>query len=487
MAVAHKRSKPASARKHRAAKRPLLQDFAIAILAAGKGTRLRSKHPKVLHAIAGRPLLAHVIAAARRVVPARNIFAIIGHKAEQVQQAVAHSGVRFVLQKRQRGTGHALMCARPALAGFKNVIVLSGDVPLIRPETIEVLARFHLRNRAAMTVLTARPADPSGYGRIVRKGEAEIAAIVEQGALKPAQAGIGEINSGIYAFKTVALLGQLDGLKTDNVHGEYYLTDVAALLVKAQQKVMALQAANATEVLGVNTRAELAALEAYLHRQKAEALMAAGVTILRPETCSIDPEVKIGADTVVEPFAQIRGRSSVGSDCRIGSFCVIRDSVIGNGVEVRPGCIISQSQVKAGAMLGPYSHLRPESEIGEGAHVGNFVEIKKTRMARGAKANHLSYLGDAEIGEKVNIGAGTITCNYDGLHKHRTVIEAGAFIGSDATLVAPLRIGAGAYVAAGSSITSDVPADALAIARSFQTVKKGWARKKREAQAAQAK
>lgn len=465
-------------------KAPDLSSFAIAILAAGKGTRLKSRHPKVLHAIGGKPLVAHVIAAATQIVPASRIFAIIGHEAEQVKQALASSSVQFVLQAEQRGTGHALMCARKALAKFEHVLVLSGDVPLIRTETIEKLTTFHLKNRAAMTILTARPPDPFGYGRIIRKRGAEVAAIVEQSALKGREAKIGEINSGTYAFRTASLLRLLDKLSTDNAQHEYYLTDIAALLVKARERVLALEAAEPAEVLGINTRAELARLDAELRRQKCNDLMSAGVTIFRPETCMIDAEVEIAADTIIEPFVHLLGKTRIGSDCHIGSFSVLRDSELADQIEVRPGCVITESRIASGATLGPYSHLRPGTEVGEGAHVGNFVETKKTRIARGAKANHLTYLGDSEIGENVNVGAGTITCNYDGVNKHRTIIEAGAFIGSDATLVAPVRIGAGAYVAAGSCITEDVPVDSLAIARGLQTVKEGWARKRRESRAA---
>jgi bifunctional UDP-N-acetylglucosamine pyrophosphorylase/glucosamine-1-phosphate N-acetyltransferase len=461
-----------------------LEGFAIAILAAGKGTRLKSKHPKVLHAVAGKPLLLHVIEAARQVVPAERIFAIIGHEAERVRQTVAHSGVRFVTQAEQRGTGHALTCAASALASFANVLVLSGDVPLIRPQAIRRLADFHLQHRAAMTVLTARPPDATGYGRILRRRGAEIGAIVEQKALRGKQQKISEINSGIYSFRVKDLLTHLNSLTTDNFHGEYYLTDVAALLVRARQKVLALEGEDPQEVLGVNTRAELAHLDMLLRKQKAEELMAAGVTLLRPETCLIDGQVEVAADTIIEPFVHLSGKTIIGGDCCIGSFSVIRDSEIADGVEIRPGCVITESRVHKSAILGPYSHLRPGSEIGEGAHVGNFVETKKTRLGKGAKANHLTYLGDSEIGANVNVGAGTITCNYDGISKHPTIIEEGAFIGSDATLVAPVRIGAGAYIAAGSCITQDVPPDALALGRAYQTVKEGWAKKRREARAA---
>jgi len=454
--------------------------FAIVIMAAGKGTRLKSKRAKVLHAIAGKPLLAHVIAAAQKVVAAADIHVIIGHQADEVRRAVESTGVGFILQADQRGTGHAIMCAREQVQGYENILVLSGDVPLIRPETITRLRDFHLAEKAAMTILTAEPADPSGYGRMVRAGGDRVKAIVEQKALSKSQQKIREINTGIYAFATKPLFANIDRLTTDNPHSEFYLTDMAALLVKKKSPVLALKAAEAGEVLGANTLAEMAQLDAFLRMRKCNELMDSGVSVYRPETCTIDPDVEIGADTIIEPFVQILGNTRVGSDCRIRSFSVISDSQIGDNVLVRPGCIIDQSKVGSGALLGPYSHLRPASEIGEGAHIGNFVETKKIRMGRGSKANHLTYLGDAEIGEGVNVGAGTITCNYDGVHKHLTIIEDGAFIGSDSTLVAPVRIGKSAYVAAGSSITQDVPEDALAFGRARQQTKEGWAKRRRE-------
>ena len=461
------------------------QGFAIAILAAGKGTRLKSRRPKVLHEIGGKPLLAHVVAAAAQVVPAQNIFAIVGHEAEKVRAAVESMGIGFVLQREQRGTGHAMMEAREALVGFEHVLVLSGDVPLIAPATIARVRDFHNQHNAAMTVLTAEPADPTGYGRIIRRragGKAtdEIERIVEQKALRGQEAEKREINSGIYAFATGPLYEHIGRLGTDNAHHEYYLTDIAALLRKAGEKVFALRADDSSEVLGVNTRMELAELDAKLRAKKARELMEAGTTIFRPETCDIDADVTIGADTVIEPFVQLIGRTKIGADCRIRSYSVITNCDIGDNVLILPGCILEDSIVRNGARLGPYSRLRPGCDIGEGAHVGNFVETKKTRLGKGSKANHLSYLGDAEIGAGVNIGAGTITCNYDGVTKSTTTIDDGAFIGSDTTLVAPVRVGHDAYVGASSCVTDDVPADSLALARAKQVNKEGWAKQRRD-------
>ncbi|MGA2358410.1 MAG: bifunctional UDP-N-acetylglucosamine diphosphorylase/glucosamine-1-phosphate N-acetyltransferase GlmU [Terriglobales bacterium] len=457
--------------------------IAIAIMAAGKGTRLKSKHPKVLHEIGGKPILAHVIATAEKVVPAQDIFVIIGHEAERVREAVAGAGVNFVLQAEQRGTGHALMVAREALSGntYDQVIVLSGDAPMITAKTIRTLSEFHRAQKAAMTLLSADLDNPYGYGRVIRKG-ARVLAIVEEKSATARQKKIREINSGFYAFDGPALYEYIGSLSTANAHGEYYLTDMAEVFQRGHKKVVALKTSDAGEVLGSNTRAEMMMLDARLRLAKCRELLEAGVTVFYPHTCVIDSDVEVGADTVIEPFVQLLGKTKIGEDCRVRSYSVIRNSVLGDRVTVRPGTIMEDSRVGAGAVLGPYTHMRPGSEVGEGAHLGNFVETKKIKLGKGSKANHLSYLGDAEIGEGVNVGAGTITCNYDGVNKHKTVIEDGAFIGSDSTLVAPVKIGRGAYVGAASCITEDVPADALALGRSRQSVKEGWAREKREAE-----
>jgi bifunctional UDP-N-acetylglucosamine pyrophosphorylase / glucosamine-1-phosphate N-acetyltransferase len=461
--------------------------LAIVIMAAGKGTRLKSKRPKVLHAIGGKPLLAHVVAAARRVVPAEDIHVIVGHQAEKVEAAMAGTGVKFVLQTEQLGTGHAIQCTRQAIAGYDDVLVLSGDVPLIRAETLEMLMEYHNLG-AAMTILTAFPEDPFGYGRIIRKNNEEgmeIEAIVEQKSLKTDQLTIREINSGIYAFKTKPLLAHLDELTASYITEEYYLTDLARLLVAAGERVISVEAPDAGEVLGANTIAELVALDATLRGRTAQRLMAQGVTIFLPETCVIDAEVEIEADTVIEPYVQLLGQTRVGADCLIRSGSVIENSTIADGVLIRQSCVITDSVVGSEAKIGPFAHMRPGSEIGAEAHVGNFVETKKARLGKGVKVGHLTYLGDAEIGADTNIGAGVITCNYDGVKKHETVIGAGAFVGSDSTLVAPVTIGAGAYIGAGSCITRDVPADALAVGRSRQVTKEGWASAKRKTRKAE--
>jgi len=460
---------------------------AVAIMAAGKGTRLKSKHPKVLHEVGGKPILAHVIAAAKQVVPAEDVYAIIGHEADRVKEAVASSGVQFILQSEQRGTGHALMVAQKPLGGYDQIIVLSGDAPLITPATIRKLSEFHTAQNATMTLLSAELENPFGYGRVIRKSakEADVAAIVEEKATSAREKKIREINSGFYVFSAADLYTHIGDLSTDNAHHEYYLTDMAEVFHRRRKKVVAMKTSDPGEILGTNTRAEMVELDALLRMAKCRQLMSEGVTIYYPETCVIDSDVAIGADTIIEPFVQLLGSTRVGEDCRIRSYSVVRNTQISDGVTVLPGCVMDDSAIARAAVVGPYSRLRPGSEIGEGAHLGNFVETKKMKLGRGSKANHLSYLGDSEIGEGVNVGAGTITCNYDGVHKHKTVIEDGVFVGSDATLVAPIKIGRGSYIAAGSSITEDVPGDALALGRARQTVKEGWAREKRQQRAAQ--
>jgi bifunctional UDP-N-acetylglucosamine pyrophosphorylase/glucosamine-1-phosphate N-acetyltransferase len=455
--------------------------LAIVILAAGKGTRLKSRRAKVLHEVGGKPLLAHVIAAASRVVAPGDIYAVIGHQAEQVRAAVDKSGIKFVEQRDQRGTGHAVESASGAISGYENVIVLSGDAPLVRPETIAELCELHQAEHAAMTLVSAEPEQPTGYGRVIRKSpdSSEVVAIVEQKMLTPEQLSLREVNMGMYAFRTAPLLAHLGKLAPDNPHGELYLTDMAAMLSRAGERVVALKTDDANELLGANTIAELVALDAALRTATAHRLMDCGVTIFRPETCTIDSEVEVGADTVIEPFVQLLGRTRVGSDCLIRSYTVVENCTVGNNVILRQSCVLAESSIADGADIGPFARMRPGCEIGEQVHIGNFVEVKKSKLGKGVKAGHLAYLGDAEIGAAANIGAGVITCNYDGQKKHLTRIGAGAFVGSDSTLVAPVTVGDGTYIGAGSCITKDVPADALAVARARQVTKEGWAAARR--------
>jgi bifunctional UDP-N-acetylglucosamine pyrophosphorylase / glucosamine-1-phosphate N-acetyltransferase len=457
-----------------------MSDIHTVVLAAGKGTRMKSLQPKVVHAVLGLPLIEHVLRAADSLDPARTIV-ILGHGAEAVRETLAKRlGLLFASQEPQLGTAHALLQAEPHLTGCRGtVVLLYGDVPLLRPATLRALVDAHRRRRAAATVLTARVDRPTGYGRIVREG-GRIAAIVEEKDATPDQRAITEINSGIYAFDLDPLFGALKEIEPANAQGEYYLPDLVRIYRARGLTVETVVLEDPREILGVNSRKELADLTAILRTNRADELMAAGVTIIDPASAWIGPDVTIGADTIIHPNVHLEGRTRIGSGCELHSSVRIVDSTIDDGVVINNFCVILESHVASGARVGPFAHIRPQSDVGEDAHVGNFVELKKTALGRGSKANHLAYLGDATIGERVNVGAGTITCNYDGEKKHPTVIEDGAFIGSDSQLIAPVRVGRGAYVAAGSSITEDVPAGALGIARGKQVNKDGWAAKKKK-------
>jgi bifunctional UDP-N-acetylglucosamine pyrophosphorylase/glucosamine-1-phosphate N-acetyltransferase len=458
-----------------------MPDIHIVVLAAGKGTRMKSGLPKVLHSAAGIPLIDHVLRAAATLDPVSTVI-VLGHQADLVRQALGiRLGLRFALQEPQLGTGHALLQAAPSLEGARGtVVLLSGDVPLLRASTLLTLVAHHEEAKAAATVLTAEVAAPDGYGRIVRQDD-RISAIVEHKDASSVERQIREINSGIYAFDAAPLFGALREIGSSNAQGEYYLPDLVKIYRSRRLTVETVTLEDSQEILGVNSRKELAEVATILKARKNEELMAAGVTLVDPATTFIDPDVIVGQDTIIRPGVYLEGRTRIGSGCEIHSGVRIVDSVIDDGVVIQNFCVIVESHVSRGAKLGPFSHIRPQSDVGEEAHVGNFVELKKTSLGKGSKANHLSYLGDSTIGEKVNVGAGTITCNYDGVHKHPTVIEDGAFIGSDTQLIAPVRIGKGAYVAAGSSITNDVPADALAIARGKQVNKEGWVGRKKQA------
>jgi bifunctional UDP-N-acetylglucosamine pyrophosphorylase/glucosamine-1-phosphate N-acetyltransferase len=410
-----------------------------------------------------------------------SISVIVGHQAGLVEQAVgARPGLQFAVQEPQLGTGHALLQAEPALAGLHGtVVLLSGDVPLLRPETLKALLQVHAGRGAAATVLTAHVDDPTGYGRIVRDDAGRIGAIVEHKDATAAQRAIAEINSGIYAFDLAPLFGALKEVGASNAQGEYYLPDLVSIYRSRGLVVETAAAGDPREIMGVNSRRELADVTTILRRRKNEELMESGVTIVDPAATYIGPDVTIAADTTIHPGVYLEGRTRIGSGCVIHSGVRMVDATIDDNVTVNNFCVIVESHVSRGAKVGPFAHIRPQSEVGEAAHIGNFVELKKTTLGKGSKANHLAYLGDATIGEGVNVGAGTITCNYDGVSKHPTIIDDGAFIGSDSQLIAPVRIGRGAYVAAGSSITSDVPDDALGIARGRQANVEGWAAKKR--------
>jgi bifunctional UDP-N-acetylglucosamine pyrophosphorylase / glucosamine-1-phosphate N-acetyltransferase len=453
----------------------------VVILAAGLGTRMKSKRAKVLHRAGGMTLIEHVVQTARSIAPPANITVVIGHQAGQVRSLLAPSGVRFVEQTEQKGTGHALLACRPSLEsepGF--VVVLYGDCPLLSSATLTELVRRQTSGDAAATLITTRLTDPTGYGRIVFGDRGEVRAIVEHKAATPAQLAIPFINSGIYCFRADLLWKHLLEIRPDNPAQEYYLTDIVEIFGRASHTVAAMELDNPAELLGINTRAELAAVDKIFRDRKVQELMFAGVTIEKPETVTIDACVRIGEDSTVGPFAQILGHTEIGEDCRIGACSIVENSRLASGVEVAPFTSIADSQVESGAKIGPYARLRQGNRVGENAHIGNFVELKNTRLGAGAKANHLAYLGDAEIGERTNIGAGTITCNYDGVAKHKTGIGKDVFVGSNSTLVAPLEVGDASYIGAGSVITDKVPPEALALGRSRQVNKEGWAAKRRK-------
>jgi bifunctional UDP-N-acetylglucosamine pyrophosphorylase / glucosamine-1-phosphate N-acetyltransferase len=459
--------------------------LAIVILAAGLGTRMKSKKPKVLHKAGGLALVEHVVDGALELAAPENVFVVVGNGAEQVRAVLQHRGVQFIPQEHQAGTGHALLVCRERLEGkYGRVLVLYGDCPLLQAATLRALRDAQVKSGAAATLITTLLPDPTGYGRILRDERGWVRAIVEEKAASPEQRAIREVNSGIYCFDGGVLWTHLARIRPDNPAAEYYLTDVVELLRQSGHAVEPMVLNDPAEVLGINTRLELAAVDSLLRERKTQQLMLDGVTIEKPETVTIDAGVRVGGDTVIEAFAQLLGRTEVGEDCRIGACSIVRDSALGNDVTVHPFTSIDSSRLDDGAHAGPYARIRMNAHLEAGAHVGNFVELKKTRLGARSKSMHLAYLGDSTIGAGVNIGAGTITCNYDGARKHPTTIGDGAFVGSNSTLVAPVEIGAGSYVAAGSVITKEVPADALAVARGQQANKPEWAARKRRERAA---
>jgi bifunctional UDP-N-acetylglucosamine pyrophosphorylase/glucosamine-1-phosphate N-acetyltransferase len=441
---------------------------------------MKSAVPKVLHSIAGRPMIEHVLDTAGAISPSTTTL-VVGHGAEDLKRRLkARRGLNFVVQEPQLGTAHALQQAEPVLAHQAGtVVLLSGDVPLLRASTLQRLLTAHREAKAAATVVTAVVERPYGYGRIIRTS-GRLARIVEERDASPAERQVREINSGIYAFDVGPLFSALRAIAAANAQGEYYLTDLIAIYRRRRRPVGTLVVEDPTEVRGVNSRTELAELSAVMRQKKNEELMAAGVTLIDPATTYIDPDVVVGADTVIHPGVVIQGQSRIGSACEVHAYVRIADTEIGDRVTIHNFCFLIGARVANGASVGPFAHLRPETEIGQGAKIGNFVELKKTSFGAGSKANHLAYLGDATIGPNVNVGAGAITCNYDGEKKHQTVIEEGAFIGSDSQLVAPVRVGKGAYVAAGSSITEDVPAGSLGIARARQANVEGWVERRKK-------
>ena len=457
-----------------------MSDVHVVVLAAGKGTRMKSARPKVLHRVAGVPMIDYVLTAASTLSP-RTTAVVIGHEADALRKALGgRPGLTFVVQEPQLGTAHALLSAESAFAGAKGTLVLlSGDVPLLTAQTLQQLIDRHHSTNVAATIITAVVDNPHGYGRIVRSGE-RIARIVEERDASPAEREITEINSGIYAFSLDGLFAALRGIAAENAQGEYYLPDLITIYGRTGRGVETLTMPNADEVRGINSRAELADTSRIIREQKNAELLAAGVTLEDPATTYVTREVRVGADTNIHPGVSLEGRTVIGGSCEIHSGVRIVDSQIGDRVTVHDHCVIVEATIDNDASVGPFARLRTGSHIRARAKVGNFVEIKNAELGEGSKSMHLAYLGDATIGEGVNIGAGTITCNYDGEKKSRTVIEDGAFIGSDSQLLAPVTIGKGAYVGSGTTVRENVPAGSLAVSGGKQRNIEGWAGRKKK-------
>jgi len=455
------------------------QGLTALVLAAGQGTRFKSATNKVLHPVLGRPMIRLVLDSLLALDPDK-VIVVTGHQKDDVARAVAHPKVKCVVQKKQLGTADAVRSARKVLAARPNddVLVINSDLPLFRAETIKPLLRLHRKSRNALTVLSAEPTDPSGFGRLIR-GEKGRLRVVEEKDATPAEKKIGEVNTGIYVFAARDLLDVLPRISNKNVKREFYLTDAVEIISRRGKKVTTFKTPNAEEVVGVNTRYELANAAAALRDRKLRSLAEAGVTVLDPRSTWIDLEVEIGPDTVIYPSVTIEGSTRIGHGCLVHPSAHLVNAEVGNGVQVLTGSVIKDSIIGDGVSVGPHCHLRGKTVIHAGARVGNFVEMKNTDFGRRSKAMHLSYLGDSAVGQDVNVGAGTITCNYDGVKKHRTTIEDKVFVGSGTELVAPVRVGKGAYIAAGSTITADVSPDSLAISRARQVAKPGWAKKKK--------
>lgn len=454
-----------------------MQETVAVILAAGKGTRMKSALPKVLHAVGGKSMLRHVMTAAEQA-GAKRTLVVVGFGGDKVQAEIG-AAAEFVLQAEQLGTGHAMMQVQPVLAGFSGtILLLCGDTPLLTGQALLDLVAAHQQSGAAATVLTAKPADATGYGRILRDESGQVLGIVEQKDATAEQKQIGEINTGIYCFEAAPLFAALAGLTCNNAQKEYYLTDVLAILAQAGQQVGAVEVADFQETLGINSRLQLAEAEKILRQRKLVELMDSGVTVMDPASTFVDASVSVGEDTVLYPFTWLEGETTIGRDCRIGPNSRISDSQLGDAVTLHFS-YAHECKIAGGVSVGPYVHLRPDTELAAGVKVGNFVEIKNSRVGAGSKLPHLSYIGDADIGSGVNIGCGTITVNYDGKKKHRTVVGDTAFVGCNSNLVAPVSVGSGAYIAAGSTITKDVPDGALGVGRARQSNIAGWVEKKK--------
>lgn len=447
----------------------MIDDLSAIILAAGKGTRMRSAQAKVLHRVGGRPIIDHVLRAVSKITPSQ-ILVIVGEDNDELKVELQGKNVEFVLQKEQLGTGHAVLQARDRVRG-RTILIVPGDLPLLTPHLLVDLCERHSADGADLTVLSMHPEEPGAYGRLLRDKGGRPTRIVEARDATADELGIPEVNTGIYCVKNDSFLWKsLASLKTENSQGEYYLTDLVGRYSTEERRVLAVPVQDSHKVMGINSRAQLVLADRLMRQQKIEELLTSGVTILDPERTYIDSEVVVASDTEILPGTYLRGRTVIGSRCVIGPDCFIEDSTIEEGCCIRYS-VVEASLIRAKSRIGPYAHLRPGADVGPEVRIGNFVEVKESRVRRGTKAGHLTYLGDSEVGEEVNIGAGTITCNYDGVEKHRTTIEDRAFIGSNTSLVAPVTIGEGAVIGAGSTITEDVPPGTLALGRARQVNK----------------
>lgn len=453
--------------------------LAAVILAAGKGTRMKSALPKVLHPICGEPMLYYPLEASRQA-GFNQLKVVVGHQAEQVKERFANDEATWIEQTDQLGTGHALMCAAEALRGYTGpLLLLCGDVPLLKAETLKQLQKYHAQQKSAVTVLTAQMPNPSGYGRVIRDGE-QVLSIVEEKDASDEQRQVTEINTGTYLFDSAFVLSALKGLNKNNAQGEYYLTDVVAAAVAAGEKTRALCVDDPTEVMGINDRCQLAEAEVIMRWKINADLMLGGISMTDPTTVYVDNGVELGMDTLIHPNVHLHGKTSIGKNCIIETGVVVVDSHVADGVHLKAGSAIEESQIGPDCKIGPMAHLRPGTVLAGKNKIGNYVETKKAQLDEGAQASHLTYLGDVEVGKNVNFGCGTITCNYDGVNKYKTIVEDDVFVGSDTQFVAPVTIGRNSLIAAGSTITKDVPADSLAMSRTNQKVIEGWRLRKQK-------
>jgi len=455
-----------------------VESIATIILAAGKGTRMKSDLVKVLHPLLGIPMLSYTIDLSLNKIKAEKTVVVVGHQADRIKERFKDPQIQFVLQEEQLGTGHAVLQTAPLLQKFKGtILILCGDVPLVKRETLRSFISHFLKNESVLSVLTTVPEDPFGYGRIIRNPEGWLERIVEEKDAKEEERKCREINTGIFCIKASFLFEGLREIGQENSQGEYYLTDLVGIARKRSLRCMAHPVGDPVEVMGINTRVDLAIANEVLRQEKVRDLMLSGVTMIDPKTIYVDRNVEVGKDTILYPNCMLQGKTKIGERCLIESNSKISDSIIGHEVTIRGNSVITESKVEQGATIGPFTHLRPLSEVKSKAKIGNFVEVKKSVIGKGSKANHLTYIGDSLIGEKVNIGAGTITCNYDGFEKHQTIIGDRVFVGSNVELIAPVKVGKDSSIGAGTTVTRDIPDGALAISRVKQRNIRGWSKR----------